>query len=170
LSKDAFADPVIIADDDVLYSRWWLAGLLDAAIRNPDVVNCYRAHVMKVSSGVVQPYRTWRACDTTESSFSHFATGVSGCIYPPDLLRRVKAAGSEFLELCPKADDIWLHVNALRAGFKTKQIRRVPLDFPFVPGTQADGLSQTNVGLAQNDQQIRRTYTADDIARMFYTG
>jgi hypothetical protein len=64
---------------------------------------------------------------------------------------------------CPRADDIWLHVNALRAGFRVMQIGTRPLVFPFVPGTQANGLSVSNVKLLQNDQQISQTYRASDI-------
>lgn len=166
LSADTFADPLVIADDDVLYSRWWLAGLSDAIASNPDVVNCHRAHVVKLSHGTVQPYATWGRCESTEPSFSHFATATSGCIYPTRLLSKFRLAGSEFLQLCPGADDIWLHLNALRAGFMTRQVRPWPADFPCVPGTQDDGLSRINVGSGRNDEQIRRTYTTDDIARL----
>jgi hypothetical protein len=80
------------------------------------------------------------------------------------LLKRLKLAGDEFMQLCPKADDVWLHVNALRAGMKTRQIWSRPLRFPFVPGTQGSGLYHSNVLLARNDEQIRSTYTTEDIA------
>jgi hypothetical protein len=164
LSEDNFDAPLVIADDDVLYSRWWLAGLQRADVQNPRVVSCYRAYIVRLAHGAVQPYHMWGPCQSTEPSFYHFATGVSGCIYPSELLPKLKLAGSEFLQFCPKGDDIWLHASALRAGFKIRQIRQRHLDFPLVPGTQSDGLSRQNVGLGYNDEQIRRTYTAEDIA------
>jgi len=89
---------------------------------------------------------------------------MSGCIYPPSLLNKLKHAGSEFLQLCPKADDVRLHVNAVRAGIKIRQVCNRPLRFPFVPGTQDSGLYHSNVLLARNDEQIGNTYTARDIA------
>jgi hypothetical protein len=155
--------PLVIADDDVLYSSWWLGGLLNAWDREASVVPCYRAHVMRVTNGVIQPYRSWGPCESTTPSYYNFATGVSGCLYPPVLQRKIKQAGSAFMQLCPKADDIWLHVNALRHGFRARQILRHPLNFPGVEGTQDTGLLHTN-SLSGNDDQIRRTYTHEDIA------
>jgi hypothetical protein len=164
LSTDTFESALVTADDDLLYSKWWLEGLVRSHRENPEVVNCYRAHVMKFADGTIAPYQTWSPCESTDPSFLHFATGVSGCIYPPSLLSKLKNAGTEFLQLCPKADDVWLHLNAVRAGMKTKQIWSRPLRFPFVPGTQGSGLYHSNVLLARNDEQIQSTYTAQDIA------
>jgi hypothetical protein len=164
LSSDHFDGPLVIADDDFLYSRWWLAGLVKAHNENAGVVNCYRAHVIRLADGTVRPYRTWEHCKSTKPSFSHFATGSSGCIYPAPLLSRLKLAGSDFKQVCPKADDIWLHANALRAGFKIKQILHRPINFPLLPGTQNQALTSTNVGLGGNDEQIKNTYTAQDLA------
>jgi hypothetical protein len=67
------------------------------------------------------------------------------------------------MQLCPKADDVWLHANALRAGNKIRQVWTRPLRFPFAPGTQDGGLYHSNVILARNDDQIRNTYTAADV-------
>lgn len=164
LSTNTFEAPLATADDDLLYSRWWLEGLVRSNREDPEAVNCYRAHRIGLSNGTITPYQTWAQCRSTEPELLHFATGVSGCIYPPSLLKRLKLAGSEFLHTCPKADDVWLHVNALRAGMKTRQIWNRSLRFPFVPGTQGSGLYHSNVLLARNDEQIRNTYTAEDIA------
>jgi hypothetical protein len=59
---------------------------------------------------------------------------------------------------------VWLHVNAIRAGVKIKQIAQRCPKFPFVPGTQDIGLCLSNVQLNQNDFQIKKTYQAADIA------
>jgi hypothetical protein len=156
--------PLVTGDDDLLYSKWWLAGLVDANREFPDAVNCYRAHSIKIANGAIAPYQQWNRCFSTKPSFAHFATGVSGCIYPPQLLRRLKQTGTEFMSLCPKADDVWLHVQALRTRTKIRQVRNRPLRFPFVPGTQESGLYHENVLLSRNDAQIKNTYTDADIA------
>jgi hypothetical protein len=157
--------PLVIADDDVMYSPWWLTGLARAWRHNPAVVNCYRAHVIQVQDGVIQPYRTWTRCASSVADYRHFATGVSGCIYPPALLQKVKAEGSAFMRSCPKADDIWLHVNALRNGFRIRQILRRQLNFPGVRDTQETALFLTNT-VSGNDEQARNTYTSEDIAQL----
>jgi hypothetical protein len=162
-SIERFDAPLVLADDDVLYPRTWLSGLATSLRANSKVVSCYRAHVVRLVDREVSPYLTWRPCRSTAPSPLHFATAVSGCIYPPALLSKIKEAGSGFMVMCPRADDIWLHVSALRAGFRVKQIGTRPLVFPFVPGTQTNGLSMSNVKLLQNDQQISKTYRAADI-------
>ena len=164
LSTDKFDSPLVTADDDLLYSKWWLQGLVRSHHENPEVVNCYRAHLMRLAAGTIAPYQTWTPCESTTPSFLHFATGTSGCIYPPSLLNKLKLAGSEFLERCPTSDDVWLHVNAVRAGIKVRQVWNRPLRFPLVPGTQRAGLFHSNCSLARNDEHIGNTYTPADIA------
>lgn len=163
LATSEFAVPLVTADDDQIYSTWWLRGLMESYLDHPNTVSCYRAHVMRLNGVTLEPYRRWAPCTSTDPSLLHFATGVSGCIYSPSLLRQLKAAGTEFLQSCPKADDVWLHVHALRAGMKTRQIWDRPLRFPFVPGTQDIGLYHSNVLQAGNDEQIEKTYTVQDI-------
>lgn len=170
LATDKFAVPLVTADDDVLYAKWWLQGLIDANRNRDDLVNCYRAHVIMIEEGQFKSYQLWKSCRSTEASFLHFATGVSGCIYPIPLLTRLKAAGSVFQQLCPKADDIWLNVNALRGGFKVKQIRSWSIRFPLIPETQSTGLLHTNFHRSQNDEQIKNTYTAQDLVELTEAG
>lgn len=166
LSTDTLSLPLVIADDDVLYPRTWLAALWNAYCEDAAVVNCHRAHVMPIIDGVISPYARWQACKTNQPAFRHFATGVGGCIYPPEFLVILKHAGSGFLGICPKADDVWLHANALRAGLQIRQIGRRSLDFPFLPGTQNNSLSSYNAVQGGNDRQIALTYTERDIARV----
>jgi hypothetical protein len=166
LSTDALDVPLVTADDDTLYPKYWLKDLAEGYRANPGMVNCYRAHVVELEGPGFAPYISWSRCSSTEPSALNFATGVSGVIYPPALQQQLKAAGREFLELCPKADDVWLHVQALRGGFKIKQLKAWEQSFPVLPGTQDMGLIQGNVHGSQNDVQIRRTYMASDLELM----
>ena len=155
--------PLVTADDDVVYSKWWLEGLVKAHEDDPSVINCYRAHVFAFVNGKPASYRSWRSCKTTEPRFENFGTGVSGCIYPIPFLQHLKAVGSAFVELCPRQDDIWLHVNALRTGYKVKQIASVSYNFPILPDTQAKSLSKMNVGSDRNDVMIARNYSEAEL-------
>lgn len=163
-STDNLDLPLVTVDDDTLYPRRWLQSLMEAHRKNPDVVHCYRAHVVEIDRDGFAPYVTWRRCRSTMPSILNFATGVSGVIYPPALQRRLKSAGLEFVEICPKADDIWLHVQAIRGGFQVQQLKAWEQSFPILPDTQDMGLIQGNVHGSQNDVQIRKTYTEEDIA------
>lgn len=160
-----FDRPLVTADDDVLYPRAWLKGLTEAFTRRSDVINCYRARTISFENEGLSRYETWRMCESTEPSFQNFATGVSGVIYPPEFLNALKAAGPSFQSCCPQADDIWLHAQALRAGFKIKQITSKALDFQMLLWTQEGALQQSNVSgpNAGNDVQAAQTYSNTDL-------
>lgn len=163
-SQEVFRLPLVTADDDVLYPRSWLKGLIEAFRVHKDCVNCYRARVIEMDENGLSPYTRWKMCATTEQSFRHFATGVSGVIYPPRFLSALKRAGWGFEKCCPKADDLWLHVQALRAGYEVRQVGQRALHFYMIPGTQGMALARQNFpDGGGNDKQARATYTESDI-------
>jgi hypothetical protein len=163
-STDTFTCPLVTADDDIIYPKTWLSGLINNFNTDSTSVNCYRAHAMRIVDNKIAPYLKWSPCRSVSPSFLHFATGCHGCIYPPSFLVRLQAAGTEFKRLCPRADDVWLHVNAIRAGFKIKQIVQTSPKFPLLPGTQEECLYLSNADLGENDVQIKNTYKPSDIA------
>lgn len=164
LATESFACPLVTADDDQLYPKWWLEGLLRSYRHDPASISCYRAHRVEMANDAMAPYRSWKPCCSVTPSYLHFATGVSGVLYPPSFLAHLKGAGSEFLALCLKEDDVWLHAQALRAGMPIRQVYNRPLRFPAIPGSQSSGLFHANVLLAQNDRQIGLTYHSSDLA------
>lgn len=165
-SQDVFDLPLVTADDDVLYPRYWLKKLAKAFQQFPNVVNCHRAHLMVLNKDGIAKYMHWKSSYSTEPSFCRFATGVGGVIYPPPLQRVIKQAGTAFMQCCPKADDIWLNVQALRAGYKVRQIRKKGFRLVEIPGTQSIALRNHNWAGGENDHQIAATYHASDIARL----
>jgi hypothetical protein len=111
-------------------------------------------------------YAEYKVCRSTLPSFRNIAIGSSGVIYPPSFLMALKWAGTAFEACCPKADDLWLHVHALRSGYKIRQILpRLPyFSFQGVPGTQEIALKYENVDYGDgNDRQIAATYNDADI-------
>ncbi len=164
LANERFDHPLVTADDDKLYPRDWLAGLLDAYRVRPDLIHCWRAREIRTGPDGLLPYRQWPLCANTQSAFHHFATGVGGVIYPPAFLRALKSAGDRFRDCCPKADDLWLHVMALRGGFPIRQLRRQAREFTGIPRSSHAALQRTNIDCGQNDAQAALTYTGGDIA------
>lgn len=155
--------PLVVSDDDMVYPRTWLQGLVDAHLARPELVHAFRAHEIPCRDGALRPYREWQPARGTAPSFAHFGTGVSGQILPPRLLDRLRDAGEAFLELSPRADDIWLHAIAVRAGIRTAQVEDESRNFPFVPATQASGLYVTNVAGGENDAQLGRALAPGDV-------
>lgn len=107
--------PLVTADDDVLYPRGWLAGLV--ATQQHDEVLAYRAKIMSDD-----PYVLWPLCRSTVPSENLMATGVSGVLYPPRVLKALRQRGDEFMQVCPRADDFWLHYAAAASGVLTRQV------------------------------------------------
>jgi hypothetical protein len=165
-SQDSFDTPLVTADDDILYPRYWLKKLLAANREYPQAIHCYWAHVVDVGASGIGRYSDFQLCSSTRLSLNHVALGVMGVIYPPSFLMLLKRSGTAFDGCCPKADDLWLHVHALRAGYQVRQI--VPslpyYSFQGIPGSQQTALSYENVTYDDgNDRQIAVTYTQADI-------
>lgn len=155
--------PLVTADDDLIYPVGWLAGLYAAHRREPDLIHCYRARTVVLDERGIRPYAEWPLCHGRLAAPTNFLTGVSGVIYPPRFLAQLRALGRAFADCCPKADDIWLNVVALRHGFKVRQIQDEALDFPALPGSQGQALWPSNQFGGANDRQIARTYGPRDL-------
>ena len=162
-SKTDFDRPLVTADDDKMYDKYWLASLIQAWRNDPNCVHCFRARKIIFENGSFASYKKWHLCEDTSASFSNFATGVSGVIYPPKLLKCIKNAGLVFLDCCPKADDIWLHINAIRNGFKIRQLRSKSKHFFGTPGSSKSALHFSNLSGGENDIQIQRSYIKSDL-------
>ena len=154
---------VITVDDDVLYPRTFAQLLVDAP--SDSTVTAYRAHRLMLEDGQIAPYKKWKPVRSAEPSILHFATGVDGVRYPKEMVQFVAARGTEFLDLAPRADDVWLNHCALRAGFPVRQVEERSANFPLVPGSQRVRLSRVNLS-GGNDVQIAATYSAEDVAKL----
>ena len=164
-SQDHFDTPLVTADDDMIYPSYWLRKLADAYREHPEFVNCFWAHLVALDAHGMGQSEGWTQCSTTQPLYRHVAAGVTGVIYPPAFLMELKSSGAAFETCCPKADDLWLHVQALRSGYKIRPILpRLPyFSFRGIPGTQHTTLSFYNVEGQGNDRQIQATYNDADI-------
>ncbi|PZR54244.1 hypothetical protein DNL40_04840 [Xylanimonas oleitrophica] len=153
--------PFVTADDDVLYPRGWLAGLLAAHRRLPGCVVAHRAHRVTTVAGTIGPYAGWVAETATEPSAATLPTGVSGVLYPPAMVAALREAGRAFLAVAPRCDDVWVHAVAVRAGVGVAQVSATPRDYLLVPGTQAGALFQENGSGGGNDQAAAAAYVGE---------
>lgn len=152
--------PLVTADDDILYPKRWLEGLLAEGEKRPGTMLGYRAHWVAVDPEQgIQPYHLWPAAPTEVSSPNVFLTGVAGVLYPVTLQRALHNRGRDFLDVAPRADDIWINAVAVDEG-----VPKVAIASAFVshaltyPGTQSDGLHESNVNTGENDVQMEATH------------
>jgi hypothetical protein len=153
--------PLVTADDDILYPRWWLQELMNGA--RADEIICYRSHLVAMSGETILPYTDWTPNDVSHVGPRTFATGVMGVLYPVAFLKWLAEMGTEFMKYSPRADDIWLHVQALRDKRVVRQLRHTPVEFPVRLGTQRQALAQANVLDGENDRQVRACYGASEV-------
>ncbi|HKO52895.1 MAG TPA: hypothetical protein VJV79_34540 [Polyangiaceae bacterium] len=164
-SQSSFEVPLVTADDDVLYAADWLALLKARHEQLPDLVHCHRARVVGLENGQFTPYQGWQECATTEPSHRHFSIGMAGALFPPAVLQELRQRGDSFRQSCPRADDIWLNVQALRVGAKVQQVHSVPEYFMLLPGTQNMGLLHSNFE-GGNDTALRAVYEPADLTQL----
>jgi hypothetical protein len=153
--------PLVTADDDILYPRSWLKQLSLRQFVN--TVTCHRAHrITMMPDGRPKSYLDWRVCRTAEPSKLNFATGVMGVLYPRDFVRALRE-DQEFKAKCPRADDVWLHVKAIRLGYSVLQVGDHPASFPMIRRAQSVSLVGSNAFEDGNDKQIVATYGPQDL-------
>lgn len=157
---------VVTVDDDMIYPEWFLERLLFIAQLRLDCVVAYRAHRIELRDGHLLPYRKWSAANTSDASLLHFATGVSGVFYPASFVSYVLEQGEEFMEVSPRADDVWLHVCALRSDHPVRQVFSHPRSFAINPPAQREALRVGNLSGGGNDAQISLAYTEEDVAKL----
>ena len=151
--------PFVTADDDILYPRYWLKKLNKAYEKNPSNIYCYRAHHIAIQPNAdFSPYKSWKRCLSLSPSHLHFSTGDCGVLFPPKMRKILYNSGENFVDLCPKADDIWLNYRAFLAAIPVAQIVKVPKHFYEIPGTRNGALANFNNGLSGNDKQLLNTY------------
>lgn len=157
---------LVTCDDDVVYPRRWLEMLLAAATESPGEIICHRARTIGIDGDAIAPYSSWSGCWTTSPSLTHFATGVSGVLYPDSMVARLRELGTKFIDSAPRADDVWLNATATELDLPTRQVRRFPRSFPSVPGSQSISLAHDNVDCGQNDVQIAKSYSAQSVHKL----
>ncbi|WP_114946215.1 glycosyltransferase family 2 protein [Microvirga calopogonii] len=154
-SLKAFPEAFIVtADDDVYYKQNWLADLASASAGRRNLIVCHQARKINIDPyGHLQPYGTWPYITEPEESSAVFPVGRGGILYPPSALAREVLNHDAFLELCPKADDVWLYWMGRNAGSVYRKIGRSEIAWDW-PGTQKVALFRENLQSNLNDSQI----------------
>ena len=150
-----FDSPLVTADDDIDYSHSWLASLLRSHETDPEAVICHRGRVVMLSANGLEPYSGWPLAEGQQPVGHLMATGAGGVLYPGEMLHALRARGDGFRELCPRADDIWLHQTALRSGVPVRLVHEGREEIRTFAVTQRWSLKHENVRDHGNDAHGR---------------
>lgn len=158
---------LVTADDDVLYPRGWLQGLLrEARIHPGDILGYRGAAVSFGTAGELLPYAQWRRLTEPESGDHVLLTGVAGIYYPTDFVAQIAAHGEQFRVDCPSADDFWMHHISLAAKVRPRLVESGSMYLLSIPRTQKNPLHRINVTAGRNDVQFAAITSADELAKI----
>lgn len=155
---------IVTADDDMIYPRHWLAGLVETYRRHRCVV-AHRCRAIAVEDGRFLPYARWPLLPAGPDAFGALppdlrglftiATGVRGVLYNnrffPDLelLEELRA-------LAPRQDDLAFKAVTMSAGIPT-----VLVDANLERGTFGPHLNSPEV---KSDSLFRANRKQNDVA------
>ena len=163
-----FDRPHATGDDDHIYPKWWLKKLSQSIENSPDQLHAYRAHRIRLNEEGTEalPYLEWAPGITKHPSNLNFYTSSMGEIYGQKFLKIAKQRGREFLECCPKNDDLWLTSLAIEHEVPITVVDGVNRTFPAIPASQQLTLETSNVFGGYNDVQIKATFTEDIVKKL----
>jgi len=111
------------------------------------------------------PYERWRLDpnETRETAPEFMSVGWAGVLYPPRCLHPDVTREELFLDLTPRADDLWFKAMSHLAGTRVRRAPdpgRSPIPIPF---TQGVALKRANVAEDRNRTQWMALMEAYDL-------
>lgn len=156
---------IITIDDDAMYEYDIVERLLDAHRDTPDAVCACRVHkVVLDSNNKPLSYMDWEWCVENMGAYSSlcFPTGVGGVLYPPHCFSDEVTNQRVFMDICPKADDVWFYAMRLMSGTPAKQVYTGNPHGYYInlPSRWIGALSDENTNIAScgNDVQIKAVF------------
>jgi hypothetical protein len=145
---DEYPEKVIVTcDDDLMYGTTWLQRLYVDHLRYPNDIIAHECRQITFDdAGRPQPYDTWKTehrVDVTDNWL--MPIGYGGVLYPPKCLYNDVQNRELFLNLTPKADDLWFKAMSHLAGTTTRRSSN-PGQKPIpIMGSQKVSLKSNNV-------------------------
>lgn len=149
---------VVLLDDDLYYPDRLLENLVCMAHRHPNSICATRVHKMTYDrEGQVKPYRQWihnyypkqEMC-----SDALFFTSGAGTLIPAGIMPADTFNDEVFKQICFHADDVWLNMQAKKAGLDIYTNNTYNKDEISIGHSQDVKLVNENVLGGGNDKQI----------------
>jgi len=137
---------VIVCDDDHMYPRDWLARLHREHLATPESIvgnECRR--IVMTGPRSARPYGEWVGEAPGASSPGTLAIGYGGVAYPSGSLHEDAVERSLYLELAPRADDLWFKAMARRVGTRVRRATHPPRKPLPILRSQRERLGSTNI-------------------------
>jgi hypothetical protein len=138
---------IVTCDDDLIYEPNWLNSLWQSHQRWPEDIICHIARrITYTGDGSPLPYKQWEAVKergVTEPNL--LPLGYGGVLYPANRMPALATNSEHYLELAPKADDLWFKAVTQSHGINSRT-SLYPPSAPYpMPNSQTISLQKTNV-------------------------
>ena len=153
-------DIVITADDDIMYPDYMIGDLYDMYRKNPKSVIARYCYEMKVENSTLLSYRDWKFVSLEQDYKSNalfFGSG-GGTLFPPQSYSKEVLNKEKFLEICSRADDVWLNAMVRLNGTPIVKSHRACVVLPVLI---KEDLYLFSSNICENDKYIdavQRTY------------
>jgi hypothetical protein len=138
---------LVSCDDDLIYPTNWLTSLYNDHLLYPESIIAHKCRTISYDdNGVLLPYKQWPMESTASiSNKKLLALGFGGVLYPMGSLHEDATNQDLFMQLTPKADDLWFKMMSY---LKSTEVRRPTQSSPEpcpIIGSQEVSLKKTNV-------------------------
>lgn len=146
---------LVTCDDDLIYHSTWLASLYNEHLQHPKSIIANECRLISYDEeGVLLPYKQWKMYKGTDLNDQRLLPiGYGGVLYPAHSLHQDAIKHELFLELAPKADDLWFRMMSFLNGTEVRRPKQpAPKPTP-IAGSQKISLKKTNVRQDGNREQ-----------------
>jgi hypothetical protein len=148
-------ETIVTCDDDLIYPKNWLSSLYTSHQKYPGCVVANECReIIEDSKGHLKPYIDWPvATHKGYTSKNLLPIGYGGVLYPVGCLHEDATNAGLYLELAPKADDLWF--KAMSFINQTEVYRSYdPTEKPIpIIGAKKSSLADDNVKKDMNREQ-----------------
>ncbi len=156
--EDHKNDIIITVDDDIIYDFNLIELLYTEYQKNPKCICCINGKLIGHDEGVLTEYRKWQyPVDNLGPSHEIMGVGFGGILYFPGCFIEDISNEQLFMELAPKADDIWFKIMAYLNDTKYKIVENKNPSYKNIVLQSSDfnSLAEHNVIGSYNDKQFR---------------
>lgn len=142
-----FPDSVIVTcDDDIMYRPTWLESLWQDHLVFPNDVIAHECREIRYNNGELAHYKDWaNQSEPGVCSRWIMPIGYGGVLYPPNSLHPDVLNEALFMQLAPRADDLWFKAMSHLQGTLSRRSRQPVAKPNPIAGSQKVSLKKTNV-------------------------
>ena len=139
----------------MMYRKNWLSKLYQAHENHPDHIVANQTRCITYGSdGELLSYKAWKPNESgCQNPLLTLPIGAGGTLYPPDSMHKTVFNQELFLQLTPKADDLWFKAMGLLKGTKSIQAQNSGKEPIPIWGSQKVSLKKGNIGMDKNRTQ-----------------